>query len=153
MVTFDDFWANHPALQEPPVTAPCGGTAVFENQCVIRLGVAMTASGVSLASYRGAFCWNGHGRTHPLRVEQMKSWLDSESATFVPSAEKSVRNKQGSQKSFHAYLGRRGIVAFLDFWGAGNTGDHIDLWNGVEIAHGQLDYFERSREIWFWSMA
>ena len=116
------------------------------------LGAAFTASGVNLASYRGAFCWNGHGRTHPLRVEQMKLWLDSESATFVPTAEISVRTKQRIQKTFRSYLGRRGIVAFLDFWGAGNMGDHIDLWNGTEIAHGQLDYFERSREIWFWSM-
>jgi Type VI secretion system (T6SS), amidase effector protein 4 len=153
MVTFDDFWSNHPALQTPPVIEPCRGEATFDNQCVIRLGAALTASGVSFASYRGAFCWNGHGRSHPLRVEQMKLWLDSENATFVPIAEKSVRSARGIQNSFRHYLGRRGIVAFLDFWGTGNAGDHIDLWNGVEIARGDLDFFERSREIWFWSMA
>lgn len=152
MASFDDLWKAHPARQNPPVIEPCQGKTYFENQCVIRLGIAMAGAGISLASYKGAFCWNGHGRHHPLRVEQMKLWLNSDQVTFVPYAEKSVRTKRGVQNSYHAYVGRKGIVAFLDFWGAGNSGDHIDLWNGQEIAHGDLDYFERSRELWFWSM-
>ncbi|HYO94332.1 MAG TPA: hypothetical protein VER33_07460, partial [Polyangiaceae bacterium] len=72
MGTFDALWANHPALKTPPIIEPCAknGIANHANQCVIRLGVALSASGISLASYRGAFCWNGHSRAHPLRVEE-----------------------------------------------------------------------------------
>ena len=112
----------------------------------------MAASGISLATYRGVFCWSRHGRTHPLRVEEMKLWLNSNDASFVPVAEISKRDKRGHQQSYHAYAGRRGIVACLNFWGRGNQGDHIDLWDGATLAHGGRDYFERSQQIWFWSM-
>lgn len=152
---FDRLWAAHPALQTPAVIAPCStkGVSNHDNQCVIRLGVAMRACGISLASYRGVCCWSGHGRDHPLRVEQMKLWLNSESATFVPYAHIAKRDKKtGAQNSWHAYSGRRGIVAWINFWGRGNQGDHIDLWDGSSVAHGALDYFERSQEIWFWEL-
>jgi hypothetical protein len=151
---FDRFWGNHPALQSPAVTEPCStkGKSNFANQCAIRFGVSITSSGISLDSYRGAFCWSGHGRTHPLKVDDMKLWLNSDNASFVPYAEISKRDKRGLQKSSHAYSGRRGIVACLNFWGTGNQGDHIDLWDGRTLAHGGLDYFERSEEIWFWEM-
>ena len=151
---FDQFWSNHPALQTLPEIEPCStnGKSNHTNQCAIRLGVALTSSGISLASYRGVFCWSGHGRTHPLRVEQLKLWLNSRDASVVPYAEISKRDKQGRQQSSTAYSERRGIVACINFWGRGNQGDHIDLWDGSTMAHGGLDYFERSEEIWFWEM-
>lgn len=97
--------------------------------------------------------WNGHGRRHPLRVEEIKEWINSDAATFAPSyAEKYVRDRQGRQQSHHSFIGRQGIVAFLNFWGTGNTGDHIDLWDGSSIAYGQNNYFELSQEIWFWQI-
>jgi hypothetical protein len=49
----DDLWANHPALQATPVIQPCTtrGVSNFDDQCVIRLGEAMTAAGLDLSSY------------------------------------------------------------------------------------------------------
>ncbi|MES1207423.1 MAG: T6SS effector amidase Tae4 family protein [Pseudomonadota bacterium] len=155
MPLFDTLWANHPANETVPNIEPCqtNGRSNHANQCVIRLGLALGRSNISLASYTGVFCWTaGHGRQHPLRVEQMKLWLNSPKATFVPYAEKYVRTKQGVQKSSQSFTGRRGIVAFLDFWGAGNSGDHIDLWDGSSIAHGSPEYFAASRELWFWEL-
>jgi len=155
MGLLDQFWANHPALQAPPIIEPCStnGTSNHPNQCVIRLGVALTKSAISLASYTGAFCWSGHGRSHPLRVEEMKLWLDSDEAWFVPYyAEKYLRDARGHQKSSHFFIGRPGIVAFLNFWGPNNTGDHIDLWDGSDIAYGDNTYFARCQEIWFWHL-
>ena len=60
---FDRFWRNHPALQSPAVIEPCmtKGTSNHANQCLIRLGVSMTVSGVSLASYRGVSAGAGMG--------------------------------------------------------------------------------------------
>ena len=144
---FDRLWSNHPSLQTPAEDQPCQtkGVSNHDNQCVIRLGIAMTASGISLASYRGVFCWSGHKRTHPLRVEQMKLWLNGEDATFVPYyAEISKRTKAGVQNTSHSYAKRRGIVACLNFHGRGNQGDHIDLWDGSTMAHGGLDYGARA---------
>ena len=151
---FDLYWASHPANETIPNIEPCqtNGRSNHANQCVIRLGLALTRAGISLASYRGAFCWSGHGRQHPLRVEQMKLWLDSNDALFVPLAEKHKKSKAGIQKPSQHFAGRRGIVAFLDFWGTGNTGDHIDLWDGSNVAHGDPSYFARSRELWFWEL-
>jgi hypothetical protein len=151
---FDTLWRNHPALQSPPVTDPCstGGRSNFTNQCVIRLGMALTRSGIDLASYRGAFCWHKHGREHPLRVEQMKVWLNSDEASFVGYAEIARRDRRGRQASYQAYAGRRGIVACINFWGSGNQGDHIDLWDGSTMARGSRDYFQPSEEIWFWEI-
>jgi hypothetical protein len=151
---FDQFWANHPALQTPPVIQPCttNGTPNFDNQCAIRLGVTLATSGISLVTYHGAFCWYGHPRTHTLRVEELKLWLNSADASFIPYAEISRRDKAGHQKTSHAYKGRRGIVVCRNFWGTNNQGDHVDLWDGNALAHGALDYFERSEEIWFWEM-
>jgi hypothetical protein len=63
------------------------------------------------------------------------------------------RRINGEQKTFEEYLGRSGIVAFINFWGPGNQGDHIDLWNGQKLAWGSDGYFELSEEIWFWPIA
>src|SRR5690606_25095341 len=126
----------------------------FDNQCVIRLGEALTLSGVDLRSFRGAFCWHGHGRRHPLRVEQFKLWLDSGRTGFLAGrAERHRRGRSGAPRTHHHFAGRTGVVVFLDFWGRNNTGDHVDLWDGTNVAHGASDYFERSREIWFWPLA
>jgi hypothetical protein len=51
------------------------------------------------------------------------------------------------------YTGRSGIVFFQDFWGTGNQGDHIDLWDGTTVRTGARDYFSRSREVWFWQVS
>jgi hypothetical protein len=152
---FDTLWSKHRALQDPPMIEPCqtNGVSNFQNQCAIRLGVALTLSGINLASFHGTTCWHGHGRMHPLKVEQLKLWINSDDATFAPSyAEKSKRDGQGRQKSHHAFIGKQGIVAFLNFWGPGNAGDHIDLWNGNRIAHGDNSYFAASQELWFWPL-
>jgi hypothetical protein len=153
--TFDTLWGNHPAHETPPNIEPCKdkhGKSAFANQCTIRLGVCFSRSGISLATYPGAFCWHGHGREHPLRVEEMKNWLNSSDAGFVGRAEISRRDSAGRQKTHADYVGRKGIAAFRNFWGSGNQGDHIDLWNGSQIAHGDNDYFERSEEVWFWPL-
>jgi len=152
---FDILWRNHPALQNPPVILPCAtnGHSNFDNQCAIRFGVCLTNSGISLASYPGVFCWHNHGRQHPIRAEELMRWLNTRDAPFVGSAEISKRDKKGHQKSAEAYKGRRGIVVCRNFWGRGNQGDHIDLWDGQNLAHGGSDYFQPSQEIWFWQMS
>ena len=143
--TFDKLWSNYPLNQPQPDEYPCrkNGKPAYDNQCCIKFGVTLHNSGVSLSSYTGMFCWHGHGRVHTLRVEEMKLWLRS--AAGLPEI-----SNQRPQKTYKDYLNRRGVVAFLNFWGQGDQGDHIDLWNGSELAGGLTDYFERSQEIWFW---
>jgi Type VI secretion system (T6SS), amidase effector protein 4 len=115
------------------------------------MGVCLTAAGIPLSGYHGAFCWFGHGRTHPLRAEELATWLN-DTAPIVGEADISRRTKLGKHVSAADYWGRQGIVLFRNFWGAGNQGDHIDLWDGMQMPHGSLNYFARSQEIWFWDM-
>jgi hypothetical protein len=153
-VPFEVLWANHPSRRTPKVLVPCqtaDGRKSYTNQCAIRIGVCLSNAGLSMASYRGTFCWHGHGRNHPLRAEEVACWLN-ETAPFVGEAVIARRDSRGHQKSFHDYLGRKGIVLFRNFFGAGNQGDHIDLWDGAIMATGELDYFTRSQEVWFWEL-
>ena len=46
-----------------------------------------------------------------------------------------------------------GIVACRNFWGQGNQGDHIDVWDGAQMAHGDPSYMDRSEEVVFWTIA
>jgi hypothetical protein len=82
----------------------------------------------------------------------MKLWLN-EVADFVGQAEIARRGKHGSKVSLQPYRGRQAIVMFRNFWGPGNQGDHIDLWDGVRMTHGDPGYFSRSQEVWFWDLS
>ncbi len=151
---FDRLWAAHPALQNPILLDPCStaGKKNYDNQCAIRFGICLANAGISLASFRGACCWHGHGRTHFLRAEELMHWLNSKDAQFIGTAEIYLRDRNGKQKSAGNFKGRRGIVVCRNFWGQGNQGDHIDLWNGIKMAAGGDEYFARAQEIWFWGM-
>lgn len=149
--TFTDLWDNHPSIQTPPERAPCkdaGGSPSFDNQCAIRLSACFTATGISLATFRGAFCWHGHGRNHILRVEEFGPWIHSQPRIF--GTRERVR---GTAATSTRFSGKTGIIMCRNFWGRGSQGDHIDLWNKTKLAQGDADYIDRSQDVWFWSIA
>ncbi|HTU11236.1 MAG TPA: type VI secretion system amidase effector protein Tae4 [Allosphingosinicella sp.] len=129
-------WAHHPA----PVR-PCDES--FANQCAIRMGVALRGAGVDLSGFDGATCWFGHQPRHVLRAQELAEWLEAQAALVGP-----VDKKQHATSA--DYAGRPGIVFIKDGWPSG--GDHIDIWNGMALKGGQLDWFERG-EIWFWDLS
>jgi hypothetical protein len=154
MIDFATLWQNHPANGDPPELEPCKdsqGVSHFENQCAIRMSVCLIRSGANLRNFHGAVCWFGHHRDHVLRAEELAKWLHSPAADFVPSAE--IVKSADTAITFSQYASRQGIVLFRNFWGTGNQGDHIDVWNGQAMSHGSSDYFERSEEVWFWDLA
>ncbi|WP_250654699.1 type VI secretion system amidase effector protein Tae4 [Alkalimarinus coralli] len=140
-VSFGFLWANHPAnngFDEPCAT---NGVGNFENQCAIRMGVALSASGVSLSSFRSAKCWHGH-KNHVLRAQELADWLAFGGGSFGRPA----IHKSAKASSFI----NSGIVFFKNFWGRGNQGDHIDLWDGQRMTKGDASYFGYAEEVWFW---
>lgn len=137
----------------PAENKPCSdatGASPFANQCAIRMSSCLVDAGVSLTTCHAVRCWHGHGRRHVLRAQELADWLASAAGRLAIGAEveRSARNTQVSSSD---YTGRKGIVFFQNFWGAGNQGDHIDLWNSSQMMHGSLDYFTRSERVWFWS--
>jgi hypothetical protein len=147
MVQFDKLWKSHPANWIPEVQYPCqsNGNRNFKEQCSIRMSVALQKAGADMSSFHGVCCWFGHGRQHVLRAEELASWLKSNM---------SVAGKVSISKHAIAdnYSGKQGIVFCRNFWGEGNQGDHIDVWDGTKMALGNPNYFSRSQEVWFWRL-
>lgn len=143
---FSRLWQNHPANKG--IIAPCSannGAPNFDNQCAIRMSVALADSGISLDTFTGEFCWHNHGKRHVLRAQELADWIASQTLIFGNIDKKfSVTDKD--------FKGKLGIVFFRNFWGRGNQGDHIDLWYGDYMAKGASDYFIKSEEVWFWRL-
>lgn len=128
---FDTLWENHPTISASTFAddAPCtvNGKRAFENQCAIRMGVSLEKSGVNFNSFKGARCWHGHKPAHILRAEELANWLKSPYSPF-----KQFIEFQGVN-GFQSINGKRGIISFKDYYGPGERGDHIDLWNGSRL--------------------
>lgn len=147
MLMFRTLWNEHPSNQGN--TSPCldrKGNPAFENQCAIRMGIALAAAGMNLSSFRGARCWFGH--RHILRVEQLITWLRTQ--TQDVGTAQSFRPGSDARSAVN---GHTGIVACRNFHGRGNQGDHIDVWDGTSMAQGSPDYMDRSEEVVFWEIA
>jgi len=144
---FTKLWNAHPTNKG--IKNPCttNGVVNFGNQCAIRMGVCLNNAGISTASFRGAKCYPGHGHnsSHILRAEELAKWMVNNPAFFG-----NVDKKIGTSSA--DYTGKKGIVFFLNFWGRGNQGDHIDLWNGSKMCYGDPSYFGRSKAVWFWEI-
>ena len=155
---FRKLWRNHPTSGEGEVF-PCRdeeGVPHFDNQCAILMGTCLLRSGL-LHGYDKTTCWYRGHKGHTLRAQELSGWMRRHPERFG-------RVEVRSNVSWGAYKGRTGFICFHNFWGAGNQGDHIDLWDGTGIirreldpslegpglADGAFDYFERSEEVWFW---
>jgi len=142
---FETLWANHPTTRGNNQPCQTGGTSNYDNQCAIRMGLTLARSGISLSGFNGARCWHGHGREHVLRVEELTAWLQGQTTALgTPVTHTSVTNTN--------FANQVGIAAFMNFWGRGNQGDHIDLWNGTIVRRGDPNYFQRSERVVFWQL-
>ena len=149
-IRFDELWHGHPAANPDGDPLPCknrDGTPAHDNQCSIRMGVCLDAAGVDMSRYPGVVCWQGHGKIHPLRAQELADWLVQELPRHGFN-----RRERFSNVEARDFSGRRGVVFFKNFWGRGNEGDHIDLWNGQMQTRGDDEYFTEAEEVWFWEL-
>ncbi len=148
MVAFKKLWERHPA--NLGVINPCttNGNINFENQCAIRMGVCLAKSEILTSSFRGAKCYPGHkhNQSHILRAEELANWMKKQPKYFGNAEIK--KNATSSD-----YSNKTGIIFLKNFWGAGNQGDHIDLWNGSKMTRGAPEYFSSAQEVWFWEIS
>ncbi len=134
MINFSSLWNNHPGIG----SSPCN----FENQCAIRMGIALEKSGVDLKSYTGVRCWYGHSPKHILRAQELANWMKNKTDLF---GDRKIYEKKTSDD----FEGKQGVVFIMDGWG---PTDHIDVWNGYQLKGGYIDYMNRGVEIWFWEL-
>jgi hypothetical protein len=142
-VDFDRLWNAYPQDYYP--CRPANDDPSFANQCAIRFGLALIDGGVNASSFLGTRCWHGHSGRHLLRGEEIAAWMRSKPAVFGPVVIVPNANET-------TFLGRRGLMFCRNFWGPGNQGDHIDLWNKNHMKTGNPDYISRSEETWFWEI-
>jgi len=158
-VSFDTLRAAYPYDPERGKTlrAPCtakDGSPAFENQCAIRVGVALRATGVlPTGAISGvAQCWHGHkNQGHTLRAEELGKWLAKPSAFGTPTKWQGKDSLTG-QIAWMNLQGKKGVVLMLNFWGRGNQGDHIDLWTGFGMLSGDVGYVLACKDVWFWEL-
>jgi hypothetical protein len=143
------------ALQDEPLPPP-----IYSDQCAIKMSIALQDCGLSLETFpknrselREVFAIKKKYRG-ALAAEELAIWLIK--ALGQP-------NKYPPHISKKSVEGRKGIIFFKDFWTRQNEatqqGDHIDLWNGStmpqadpRVLEGSLNYFDRSKEVWFWEI-
>lgn len=119
----------------PSTNTPCNGS--WENQCAIRMSIALQKSGLSLSKYTEPTCKHGHARGAESLANHLWNVIGPASKYFNP------------KKSNVA--GRTGIIFFKDIASfRGGRGDHIDLWNLHKTITGE--YFDACQEVWFWSL-
>lgn len=161
-VKFQKVWDAHPmTLGEHDPCRNEKGDPAFGNQCAIRMGIALLGAGIKVpASKSVKHCWYKGHQQHCLLAEQLAGWILLQKPTFG-AAEKRVGKKWDATNGVDVgfYKGRKGIIFFKDFWArAGEneavapTGDHIDVWDGAKQGSGSDNYFERSKQLWFWEL-
>lgn len=155
-VLFSGLWAAYPA-GTPYVDANTGKPPPgFENQCAIRLSVALHRVGVGMDSFRGKGQIRLDGKRTAVLAEELSDWLRRNSISGVGSPE-TITGADWQKKIRR----RRGIVAFRNYWMRDGqthpTGGHIDLWNGYRLTGGGVYpvlinfarfFFEVSSSLW-----
>lgn len=161
MLKFMSLWTNHPTIKgEPPLL----GTAAYQNQCAISMHACLERSGVDLKTFRGVRSWEKNKPKYALRAQELADWLGGSFAR-MPFPVK----KHPGREVFDKINGQKGVIFFQNYWGPGNQGDHIDLWNGSRLTdwrtwarihiragdHGLHDLgagsdFQKSASVWFW---
>lgn len=126
-IRFDDLWSRYP--NHDPCVNPSTGKKAHDNQCAIRLGMALEKSGVSFSGFPGRRCEFGpRGNGMALRAKELADWLATRPFKECPAA------VVLTGKTFVEVMnGRTGIAYFEDYWfrdaaAKYPTGDHIDLW-------------------------
>lgn len=146
MPTFKKLWDSHPYPDSP--CAP-----KFENQCAIRMTVALHGAGINTALLSGVRCWHNHtSPSHILRAQQFAEAL-ARTSSLLGAGISVVKKKGTVNDNLTVFSKKKGVVFIKDGWG---STDHIDLWDGLlSLMKGSADtqdYMSRGKEVWFWEM-
>ena len=177
MIIFKKLWESHPSINGDKNPCTTNGKKNFDDQCAIRVGVALSKCGVDTSKLPGAVhCWH-HSKSlgHVIRAEELAIGLYRKPIAGLQNPIK-VKPEEYSD----LLKGKTGIIFFKDYWqrkingvketARNRSGDHIDLWNGSRLTdpfswarihlrfgtfgihsfRDDLSDFEDSKEIWFW---
>ena len=127
MPRFTQLWNNHPNVTDE---VPLLDKRQYPNQCAVNMYAALQKSGVNVKSFYGQLSWQKDKPKYAIRAQELANWLASPANPLLAKVE-----KYSGEKIFDKIRGRTGIIFFQNYWGPGNQGDHIDLWNRVRLTH------------------
>ena len=146
MLTIEQLWENHPAVQD--VVYPCSDfdsdydtSPNFENQCAIRMSVCLERCGIDFSKYHGVKCWFGCKETHILRVEEF--------VPFLRTVRELGEYKEITAPTSSTFENFNGILVCYNFWNNRN-GDHIDVVKDGVMTYGSLEFIDRSERVGYW---
>ena len=132
-VTFSTLWDAYPG-SKPYKDAKTGQVPKgYENQCAIKVSVALHSAGVAMKSFRGAAVTLG-GKNVAIRATEMAAWLKTQNIDGIAASPTKITGEDWQD----TIKGKTGIVYFSDYWAREGeektpSGDHIDLWNGSRL--------------------
>ena len=144
-VKFAQLWAAFPS-GNPYVDPKTGEPPVgYDNQCAIRVSVAIHGVGIDMKSFTPAYVDVKpgkvigrimlNGKYTATRADELASWLKRQPFCGLPQKPEDITGEAWESKA----RGRTGIIFFGDYWtrdgeGASQaSGGHIDLWNGSKL--------------------
>lgn len=163
-VKFSTIWANYPD-ENPYVDSKTGEPPEnYENQCAIKLSVALQKAGVDMKSFRGGSRILINGKGTAGLADELADWLKLRPFYGCPRAE-----EYAGKTVFDKIMGRTGIIYLANYWERKpgvRTGDHIDLWNGIRMTSytsllrvklgiswdGVWSDYKRAEEAFFWNI-
>lgn len=136
-VRFAQLWGVYP--KGNPYVDPASGRppAGYENQCAIRVSVALHRAGVQMKSYQAKDRIRLDGLNTAALAENLAAWLKLMPFCGLPARPEDVSGSDWYNKINN----RTGIVFFKDYWARSESqtspaGDHIDLWNRDALTGG-----------------
>lgn len=152
MPSFETLWQNHPGR-----AFVCDAT-VFENQCAMRMGVAIDKSGIQIGRDGLRTCvgydrrtFHTHAPGHILAAQQLADVL-AQRPQLLGTGTHCKKHKGSIFTNLASFAKKKGVVFILNGWG---RTDHIDLFNGESLLlkGGDSTYLTRGEQVWFWEMA
>jgi Type VI secretion system (T6SS), amidase effector protein 4 len=140
---FQKLWSSYPADQ-PYVDAKGNPPKGYENQCAIKVSVALRGCGVDLRRFKGATVQVGIER-HAIRAQELATWLRSDAPRRLRTRRRQVTGSDWEAKC----SGKTGILYFEDYWLREGeqipSGDHIPESVASVRAHGHCSSLTRLR--------
>lgn len=161
MPAFSELWKNHPNIKGD---APLLDKKVYENQCAINMSASLMRSGIDMKTFAGTRSWEKDKPKYAIRAEELAGWLDK-NAVLLPGKVQKFAGKEVAG-SFDQIKGKHGIIFIKDYYGPGNSGDHIDLFNSNRMTdtsswfrivtgfsiQGLWSDYKKAKAIGFWQM-
>jgi len=137
-IEFVKLWNAYPD-KKPYLDAKTGEPpSGYENQCAIKVSVALHGAGVDMTSFKGRQVLLA-GHKAAVGASQLAEWLEKQRIQGIPAHPQNITGPTWQD----TIKGRTGIVYFANYWLRSGetrnpTGDHIDLWNGWRLTASGL---------------